>query len=71
MSYPQPTAETQYAACYPSNGKDARENNITVRKAASRTYGYELLNTRLGERFAWYRYKRDAVQAISNMKGWN
>lgn len=63
-----PTAQEQYEHGYPVNGIDAREGNILVRRSSKRTYGYELFNARLGKAFFWYRYKRDAVAKVAEMK---
>jgi hypothetical protein len=63
------TAQIQYENKYPVNGIDARLDNIVVRKSAGhRKYGYELYNRRCGKSFFWYRYKRDAVKKVAEMK---
>lgn len=62
------TAIEQYEGGYPVNSIDANKGNIIVRKSTSRTYGYELYNTRLGKRFYWYKYKRVALQKVEEIK---
>lgn len=64
------TDQERYEHNYPVNGVDARACNICVIKARSRTYGYQLYNARLGKVFFWYRYKRDAIAKIQEMKGY-
>lgn len=65
------TSQEQYDANYPINGIDARLNNIVVRKSTNHNYGYELYNRRVGKRFFWYKFKRDAAKKILEMKRYN
>lgn len=67
----QVTAKQQYDGGYPANGIDAREGNIIIRKSTIRTYGYELYNTRLNKSFHWYRYKRDAIENLEEIRRYN
>ena len=62
------TAREQYEGGYPCNGIDAREGNITVIRSTHRSYGYSLYNRRLGKWFMWFKYKRDALKKIEEIK---
>ena len=64
------TSEMQYKSGYPVNSIDANEGNILARKSTKRTYGYELYNKRLGKSFMWFKFKRDAVLKINEIKGY-
>lgn len=63
------TAKMQYDGEYPVNSIDAKNGNIVARKSrGDRNYGYQLFNARLGKAFHWYRYKRDALKKIEEIK---
>jgi predicted metal-dependent hydrolase len=46
----------------------AKAGHLRVVSSHRRSYGYALLNVRLGQAVCWYRYKRDAVARIEGMK---
>ncbi len=62
------TDRDRFNAGYPINGIDARQGNIIARKSTRRTYGYELYNTRVNQRFMWFKLKRVALEKIIEIK---
>jgi len=46
----------------------ARNNELIVVKSPLRSYGYSICNTAQGKTFSWYRFKRDALQLIEDLR---
>jgi len=53
---------------YPWSTDNAKLGNIIVVKSTYRNYGYSLKDLASGQVATWYRYKRDALKRIEQLK---